>query len=757
MADTSRALTLRFATDVQPVKQAVESLAKNIVLNMATIGGAGILAGKGIATITPGLASAGAAAAKTGLQFGTLMNVLKLVEAYKIAALGLAAFGAVAAVAAEQVDKLQKIAEASREAGVNSTFFQIWNAQADELHLKVGDLQSALTHFREQLRATPDDVSNFEKVSTRLFTGERNAKGDVTKNPLFTNGAPSLGREFFSADTAEQKIRAVIDAMKELVKQGDIVAAQWVGGQMFGNKVGDAEVEALQKGRDLLAEQADKARALGTVFDEGMVKKADELHDRLEKARQDMADGLMPVMKDLAGLGLRLNEGWVQFEELVGKAILKVGQLYTAMKSLPGPGEAMKTVQGSVNRQGAQIAAAWPGNTPEEKEIFAGRAKAPVVLAPYREPGHHAGEGEDAQLPEFVGNVPLPPTKPNILSAKKEAKTAAAKSETDTTTSLERQITSLEKAASLAKAEVDTFGLGNQAKERAVDLAKAQAAAEEDVKKKLRDSATLTADEVAQINKAADATVKYRDEVKKLEAAQQEANDRVKTFADLGFQAFEGIATGSKKASDALRDMAKSLADMVLKAALLGEGPLASAFGMKADGQGGAQVGGIFGMLAKAAIGSIGGAAGAAATSGSYAYPAEAIHSHALGGVMTSRGPMPLRRYASGGIASSPQLAMFGEGSGSEAYVPLPDGRAIPVSLRMPQMPAAAPGGASVNMPVHIHNNHAGADVTTKPREGGGLDVIVNALQSKIVDNMARGQGSARAMSRVGDGSHLRG
>jgi lambda family phage tail tape measure protein len=53
----------------------------------------------------------------------------------------------------------------------------------------------------------------------------------------------------------------------------------------------------------------------------------------------------------------------------------------------------------------------------------------------------------------------------------------------------------------------------------------------------------------------------------------------------------------------------------------------------------------------------------------------------ANGGIMTSAGPVPLRRYASGGIANSPQLAMYGEGRKPEAYVPLPDGRSIPVKL----------------------------------------------------------------------------
>lgn len=52
------------------------------------------------------------------------------------------------------------------------------------------------------------------------------------------------------------------------------------------------------------------------------------------------------------------------------------------------------------------------------------------------------------------------------------------------------------------------------------------------------------------------------------------------------------------------------------------------------------------------------------------------------GGVMTPHGPLPLKTYARGGVASSPQVAVFGEGAMNEAYVPLPDGRRIPVQMR---------------------------------------------------------------------------
>jgi hypothetical protein len=41
-------------------------------------------------------------------------------------------------------------------------------------------------------------------------------------------------------------------------------------------------------------------------------------------------------------------------------------------------------------------------------------------------------------------------------------------------------------------------------------------------------------------------------------------------------------------------------------------------------------------------------------------------------------------------VATGPQMALFGEGSMNEAFVPLPDGRRIPVTLKMPEIPRNA-------------------------------------------------------------------
>ena len=59
------------------------------------------------------------------------------------------------------------------------------------------------------------------------------------------------------------------------------------------------------------------------------------------------------------------------------------------------------------------------------------------------------------------------------------------------------------------------------------------------------------------------------------------------------------------------------------------------------------------------------------------------VRAFAGGGVLDGidSGGLPVHQYSAGGIARTPQLAVFGEGRGAEAFVPLPDGKSIPVKM----------------------------------------------------------------------------
>jgi len=83
----------------------------------------------------------------------------------------------------------------------------------------------------------------------------------------------------------------------------------------------------------------------------------------------------------------------------------------------------------------------------------------------------------------------------------------------------------------------------------------------------------------------------------------------------------------------------------------------------------------------------------------------------AKGGIAKNGKPVNLPRFAKGGVSKS--AAIFGE-AGPEAAVPLPDGRRIPVDLRMPAIPTAGAGPSAptiVFAPVfNVEGGQAGAD-----------------------------------------------
>ena len=67
------------------------------------------------------------------------------------------------------------------------------------------------------------------------------------------------------------------------------------------------------------------------------------------------------------------------------------------------------------------------------------------------------------------------------------------------------------------------------------------------------------------------------------------------------------------------------------------------------------------------------------------------------GGIMTQYGELPLRQYQGGGMATSPQVAVFGEGTTPEAYVPVPSGR-IPVEIKQPANSNQRPVNVTINV-----------------------------------------------------------
>ena len=160
-----------------------------------------------------------------------------------------------------------------------------------------------------------------------------------------------------------------------------------------------------------------------------------------------------------------------------------------------------------------------------------------------------------------------------------------------------------------------------------------------------KDGFNLTEEQLARIDEAYKKLNKTQSESQKLAA------NIVTTFAQGMGDALISLIDKAKSFRDVMSDLLKQIGKMLIS------------FGMQALGKG------IFPNL----------------------FP------QALGGVMSGNGPVPLRKYARGGIANSPQMALFGEGSTPEAYVPLPDGRSIPVKMKN--------GGGVGNITVNVDAN----------------------------------------------------
>lgn len=110
---------------------------------------------------------------------------------------------------------------------------------------------------------------------------------------------------------------------------------------------------------------------------------------------------------------------------------------------------------------------------------------------------------------------------------------------------------------------------------------------------------------------------------------------------------------------------------------------------------------------------------------------------NANGGIVTSNGEIDLHKYARGGIANSPQLAVFGEGSMPEAFVPLPDGRSIPVSFRGTGAGESV-GGNNISIVINVSNTNntstetQSSDATSAGKDSSDMAKLANRIKMLV-------------------------
>lgn len=180
------------------------------------------------------------------------------------------------------------------------------------------------------------------------------------------------------------------------------------------------------------------------------------------------------------------------------------------------------------------------------------------------------------------------------------------------------------------------------------------------------------------------------------------------------------IATGAKSAKEAFADMARDIAKQLMRTAIQMAiiRPLAMGMGMMFAG------GGVM------------------TPSGPMDLPM-----YAKGGIMSKLGDIPLKTYSTGGVANSPQVAVFGEGRQNEAYVPLPDGRRIPVALEG----GGAGGGNAVSITNHINVNMPQGATKEQGQQFG--DAIARQVEDAMNANLMKQQRPGGLLDPYGYGT----
>ncbi|MGQ0445944.1 MAG: hypothetical protein ACT4O2_12670 [Beijerinckiaceae bacterium] len=539
----SQALTIKFNTDLAGAQQAIAKFATDTAGNLARVA-----QGVSNAKKTLDLVKESAGALKLGLGIAAVAFV---------AVKALAGIVAAAAAARASLDELVKIGTGAASAGVGTSFFQAFTGQAKGLKVETSELVAMLQKARE---AATETIGENGAAATSF------GRDRIRQNIRAGNLGQGALTSFDAANTQEERARVILGLLDEMIAKSDHLAAFDLAKTFFGSNF---ETQ-LRNGADVIGKMRASLDGLAAsggarIIPESEINNAIILNNRLQDIENRIATGLKPINEVLVSIQQDMLSGLIDIKEKWLDIIGVVGKLIPLVKSAVAEIKDFNDFLNDMARRTNRALGLNPPNPFGDLVDIRGQDQGPPALTVH---------GDRSK--------PLPSLTP------KTAKPAAASAPTD---QVESYIKSLQRLAAAEKAEADTLGLGNKAKQEAVDLARAMEAARER-------GTPLTAAEAANVKALADAYVDAKDKIAAFDKAQETAKASAEFFGNTLEGAIEKLATGGGSLRSVLRDVVKLLEQAAIKALILGEGPLASLFGTAGSGKGGiAGLGGIFGQL----------------------------------------------------------------------------------------------------------------------------------------------------------------
>lgn len=578
----AKPILLRYVADTEPAARASASLAAAVASAMAGISSSAVLMHQTTGNAFDGL----------GAKLMTAVRVMSTLKAAMLTAeVALATFTVAAAAGTVELARFVGIAEKAAASNVGTTFFQAFTEGADAFRMKVKDLQADFagleksTRERFDLNAAGQSTNAARSAVEGAFLGE------------FGPGSQAVGL-IQNAQTAEERIRAVLVALRDLEAQGRHLEAIDIGRRLGMTNF----VEQVERGKasfaGLLAE-TDRLAANGlrdgSLVSPELISRADDLRLRFSDAANELSRNVRPILDECARLALSIGNGaaWTaeQFAALVGV----VGRVVAALRNatveasaLNGAASRLQTIQagaapsdlndGAAQAQYARDRAgmrAQRGTTGQSTRAIDDAIQGMVGVPDYpAAPVNIAGPGAP------VPNV-RPPGAPTGGSAP-SARQAAAETD-EWAKAYEKLINNLEKANATLQAEFATVGKSNVERTKAVELAKAEAEAR-------RTGGTLTDEQRAKVLALAEAQARLKNAIADATAAQTAFSDAMKYAGD---RIVDMVFNGRS-----LQDVLKGLGAELLRASLTGQGMFAQLLGFAPSaGAPAGSMGGLMGLV----------------------------------------------------------------------------------------------------------------------------------------------------------------
>ena len=172
---------------------------------------------------------------------------------------GGASIAGLAALAKQSIDTASAIVDAADKAGIGTSAYQALSFQASQVGLSVEQLNTGLTTFATRVGQAQAGTGALSSTMKKLN--------------------PELAEALQHATSQEQALRIVADAMAQAATQTERLAIEQAA---FGRGAAGAFTLALQGGGVAIDEFTQKARDMGLVLNEQLLRNAETAGDKLD-------------------------------------------------------------------------------------------------------------------------------------------------------------------------------------------------------------------------------------------------------------------------------------------------------------------------------------------------------------------------------------------------------------------------------------------------------------------------------------------